>query len=268
MPDHNDGIGSGIAVSVLKGEGKVPILFGSTSIVGGTRTLSGYLARPDLTGEWPTIVVAPSEWGVTASTKDLCRRLARHGFAVVAPDLFRGAPPQRASSAEDAAAASRAIPAARAGGDLDAIAQYIANPAGFWSNAERGFGILGVGEGARFAVPFAVRRSRAALALLSPRLTAPPLEGGDDDAAAAVPGYPIEVIGSVVGPIFGASGREDPTVPVDDVMELRRLAPHAEWVLYDVVGSHFTDDSLDGYDPEAHRDALDRVIGFFEKHLP
>jgi carboxymethylenebutenolidase len=268
VPDHDERTGSRIAVSVLKGEGKVPILFGSTSIVGGTRTLGGYLARPDLTGEWPTIVVAASEWGVTSSVKDLCRRLARHGFAVVAPDLYRGAPPRRGASQEDAVEAAQEIPAPRADGDLDAIAEYIANPAGFWSNAEQGFGTLGVGEGARFAVPFAARRPGTAIALLAPRLSAPPV---DADAYGDVPAplrYPNDAIGRVVGPIFGASGRDDPTVPVDDVMELRRLAPHAEWVLYDGVGSHFTDDSLDGYDPDAHRDALERVVGFFEKHLP
>ena len=69
-------------MSVLKGEGKVPILFGSTSIAVGTLTHRGYLARPGLAGEWPTIIVVPSEWGVTSAMKDVCRRLARHETAL------------------------------------------------------------------------------------------------------------------------------------------------------------------------------------------
>ena len=89
-------------MSVLKGEGTHPILFGSTSIAVGTRIQGGYLARPDLTGEWPTIVVVASEWGVTSSTKDLCRKMARRGFAAIAPDLYRGRAPQRSAGASEA----------------------------------------------------------------------------------------------------------------------------------------------------------------------
>ena len=39
-------------MSVLKGEGKVPILFGTTSVARGPLTHTAYLARPDLAGEW------------------------------------------------------------------------------------------------------------------------------------------------------------------------------------------------------------------------
>jgi carboxymethylenebutenolidase len=253
---------------VLKGEGKFPILFGSTSIAVGTLTLGGYLARPGLTGEWPTIIVVPSEWGVTSAMKDVCRRLARQGFAAVALDLYRGKPPGRRDGAEEAAASARAIPTRRAMGDLGAIVEFIQNPAGFWSNAEQGFGMLAFGEGARFAVPFAARHPGTPLALVSTRLRAPAPEVDRDGNPLPVPVYPLASIGSVVGPVFGASGRDDTTVPVDDVMELRRLAPHAEWALYEGVGEHFTDDSTDGYDDEATRDVFERLVSFFEKHLP
>ncbi len=255
-------------MSVLKGEGKVPILFGSSSIAVGTLTHRGYLARPDLTGEWRTIVIAPSEWGVTSAVKDICRRLARHGFAVVAVDLYRGAPPSRDAETEDAAESARGVPASRAANDLDAVVEFITNPAGFWSNAEAGFGVLSFGEGGRFAVPFAARHAGSALALVSTRLRAPEPERDLDGNELPVPDYPLTSIGSVVGPIFGASGRDDETVPLDDVMDLRRLAPHAEWAVYDGVGEHFTDDYTEGYDDEASRDVLDRLVSFFEKHLP
>lgn len=254
-------------MSVLKGEGKVPILFGSTSIAVGTLTHRGYLARPGLAGEWPTIIVVPSEWGVTSAMKDVCRRLARHGFAAVAVDLHRGKAPGRAEDSDDAAAATRAVPAPRAANDLDAIVEFIENPAGFWSNAEQGFGILAFGEGGRFAVPFAGRHNTSPLALVGTRLRQPPPEVDRDGQPLPVPEYPMTSIGSVTGPIFGASGRDDETVPVDDVMELRSLAPHAEWAIYDGVGAHFADDYTDGYDDEATRDVLERLVSFFEKHL-
>ena len=108
-------------MSVLKGEGTHPTLFGSTSIVAGPVTHRGYLARPDLSGEWPTVSLVPSEWGITSSSKDICRRLARLGLAVVAVDLYHGNPPDRAASPEEAAAAASAIPRARSQSDLDGI---------------------------------------------------------------------------------------------------------------------------------------------------
>jgi carboxymethylenebutenolidase len=205
---------------------------------------------------------------VTSATKDVCRRLARQGFATVAPDLYRGKSPGRSEDAEHAAAAARAIPAGRALNDLAAIAEFIENPAGFWSNAEQGFGILAFGEGGRFAVPFAAQHHGCPLALVSPRLKAPPPELDRDGNELPVPRYPLASIGSLVGPVFGASGRDDASVPVDDVMELRRLAPHAEWAIYDGVGEHFSDDYTDGFDDQATRDLLERLVAFFEKHLP
>jgi len=254
-------------LSVLKGEGKVPILFGSTSIAVGTLTRRGYLARPDLTGEWPTIILVPAEWGVTAAVKDNCRRLARQGFAVVAPDLYRGAAPARSADQDEAARASRAIPPRRAASDLDAIVEFISNPAGFWSSAELGFGVLGLGEGARFAVPFAGAVADRPLALVGPRLAAPPVQTDWEGRVGEVPDYPNTAATPLVGPVLGLSGRDDETVSVDDVTAFRRRAPQSEWVLYDGVGSHFADDSADGYDTEAHLDALERVVEFFEKHL-
>lgn len=255
-------------MTVLKGEGKVPILFGSTSIAVGTLTRQGYLARPDLAGEWPTIIVVASEWGVTAAVKDFSRRLARHGFAAIAPDLYRGSGPERSVEPEAAARAARMVTAQRAAADLDAIVEFISNPAGFWSSAESGFGVLGFGEGARFAVPFAGSSVHRPLALVSPRLAAPPPDVDWEGQVTDPPDYPNTILDTVVGPILGLSGREDETNPVGDVTEFRARAPHSEWVLYDGVGSHFTDDSAEGYDAEAHLDALERITEFFEKHLP
>lgn len=253
-------------MSVLKGEGRVPILFGSTSIPLGTVTHLGYLARPDLTGEWPTIVVVSGEWGITSSVKDVCRRLARQGFAVVAFDPFRGKAPARATSPDAAAAAARQLPAARVAADLDALADFISNPAGFWSNAERGFGVLALGEGGRFAVPYAALHA-SPLGLVATTLSGPETEEAPDVASTPLR-YPLGAIASVVAPVVGLSGRDDPAIPIDDIMELRRRAPHAEWVVYEGVGANFTDDHAEGYDTEAHRDALERLTDFFSKHLP
>lgn len=68
-------------MTVLPGEGSYVILYGSTTFAVRTRSHRGYLARPDLAGEYPVAVVLGS---VTSGAKELCRQLARRGFASVA----------------------------------------------------------------------------------------------------------------------------------------------------------------------------------------
>jgi len=243
-------------VSVLKGEGTHPILFGSTSIVAGPITHGGYLARPDLSGEWPTVILVPSEWGITSSSKDICRRLARLGLAVVAVDLYHGNGPSRAASSEDAASAAGAIPPARAQADLDGVVGFITNPAGFWSSAERGFGIVGFGLGGTPATAAAIRHDAAALALVAAPLL-------DDEGAGIVDSF-----AELTAPLLGLYGKAEDAVTIADIMEARAAAPQAEWVLYDGAGDGFMDDYLPGFDLGAHRDSIDRLATFFEKELP
>ena len=234
-------------MSVLKGEGKVPILFGVKSVVAGAITHETYLARPDLTGEWPTIVVVPSAWGVTSSVKDLARRLARHGFAAVVVDLFRGAPPDRAAAHAEATAAFDAVPGDRVRRDLTDVIRYIENPAGFWSSAEAGYAIMGIGAGGFHAVA-AASHTGASLVLIA---SSPP-----------------EYLSMVTAPILGIFAKEDATVPIDDVMAARAAVPHAEWVLYDGVDGDFLDDHLEGFDYDAYQDAVERIAAFCDKNLP
>ena len=244
-------------MSVLKGEGKVVILYGTISIPSGPRAYSGYLARPDLTGEWPTILLIPSAWGVTSSVKDLCRRLARQGFAVLAPDVFRGSGPSRSADRDDAEMALAAISDDRVLGELEAVIEFIANPAGFWSSAERGFGVLALGSGGRLASLVAGRSALvAALALVGPHLLAEGNGAGTAD---------LQLASEI--PVLGFSGREDDTAPPTAVAAVREAVPQAEWVIYDGAGADYWDDYLPSYDVEIVADTWDRLAAFYERSL-
>ena len=238
-------------MSVLKGEGKVPILFGTTSVHAGPLTHTGYLARPDLTGEWPTVLLLSDAWGLTASMKDIARRLARPGLAVLAPDVYSGASPDRSLPAEEAEAAYAELDSGRVGAMVGDIRAFITNPAGFWSSAERGFGLLGIGHGGRFAVEAGAEGIGDALGLV----------------AAPVAGV-AGAIGGVDQPLLALYGRADDAAPVDDILAMRESVPHGEFVLYEGLGGGFLDDFADGYDFSAAGDAIERLTNFFEKELP
>lgn len=249
-------------MSVLKGEGKVPILFGSTSIAAGSVIHGGYLARPDLAGEWPTILVMSSAWGVTSSTKDICRRLARQGFAAVAPDLYVGAAPSRSAPLELAERVAAHVSGRRTGAIIEDIVEFVQNPAGYWSNAERGYGILSVGSGARPAIAAATSADVASLAMVSPSLVIPALY------EESVPVDTTDSLSAVTAPILAISGGSDDANSADRVERSRAAAPHAEWIVYDGLGADFVDDYSDGFDQPAFADAMDRLNAFFEKTLP
>ena len=239
-------------MSVLKGEGRVPILFGSTSVAVGSRVHGGYLARPDLGGEWPTIVVVSPAWGVTSSVKDICRRLSRQGFAVIAPDLYGGKSPSRSVDRESAVRAADSLSPAKVDRDLADVVGFVANRAGLWSSAEDGLGVFGIGTGGRAAIRTSVASGAAALALAYA-----PLDETDQVALRAF-----------AGGLLGLYGRGDEVVPVETVSAVRNAAPHAEMVIYAGVGHDFLDDYGDTYDLEAAADAVERLTGFFEKRLP
>jgi len=208
-------------VSVLKGEGTTVILYGSTDVSTGSRSYAGYLARPDLRGEWPTVVVTSPADGAASSVNAICRAIARHGVAAVAP----------------------------APGGLDAFLGFITNRAGNWSNAEYGFGVLGLGDGSESAISAAAASDLVvALAVVDPVF---------DEAATSM-------VGDVTVPVLGCSGRD----ASEGVDEARRAMPQAEWVVYDGAGAGYWDIDADGYVAAAADDTGDRVVEFFSKTLP
>ena len=212
-------------MSILRGEqAKVVTIFGTVTVPSGARSRSAYLARPDLGGEWPTVVVLGGTERITSPVKEVCRRLARQGFAVLAPEAV-GAPP-----------------------DLDRYVDYIANPTADWSNAEYGYGLLGLPAGREVAIAAA----------------------GDDAAidAVAVVGLPedADALGAVRVPALGLLGTA--AASPEAIERARNSAPRTTWVVYDGAGDDWWDDAAPGYDDAASGDALMRLHDFFTEHLP
>ena len=80
----------------------------------------GYLAHPE-GGPHPGVVMIHDVWGLSEHTRDLARRLAGDGFAVLALDLYRRARPARI---ENPGAWMRALP------DPEVLADVLASQRG------------------------------------------------------------------------------------------------------------------------------------------
>ncbi len=251
-------------MSVLKGEGTYPILFRTSSIPVRTLTHTAYVARPDLAGEWPTVMILGGAKGLSSPVRDLCRRLARHGVAAVAPDLYGGAAvPVDRDEASHAFDALDPVCLGRVAGD---VGRYLAAGAHPWDTDEAGFGVVGIQEGAAAGVAVALDFG-SPLVMMAPNLgeSSP----GVDAEFNPLP-EPLGVLdrlGEVTGPLLGMIGREDELSPIADVMEARDIAPHAQWVIYDGLGHDFLDDNEAGFDRPAFADVVARTVEFLIKSL-
>jgi carboxymethylenebutenolidase len=56
-------------------------------------SMGGFLARPDVAGAAPGVVVAMELFGVDAHVRGICENLARRGFTALAPDFYHRVQP-------------------------------------------------------------------------------------------------------------------------------------------------------------------------------
>lgn len=220
-------------MTVLLGEGTIEIIYGSTSIAAGPQTLSGYLARPDGEGDWPTVLVFGPEPKPLSSIKNICRVFARHGIAALAPDMTE-------SHEANALIASR-------------VASFVSAGSGDWSNAHGGYGVLAFGFGIHDASGLAARDGRV-VAMASVAATLGD-SVADDLMASQIPGLWI-------------GSRSDDSVDVDVSIARNKSLPQTMFVIYPDAVCGFWNDDADGFDENAASDTVDRLIGFYGNELP
>jgi dienelactone hydrolase len=209
------------------------IIYGSASIPAGPEVFGGYLARPDGLGQWPTVLVFGPEPAPTSSVKNICRVLARHGLAALAPDFTP-------DHAVNEAMATK-------------IVTFITDPTGDWSNAQLGYGALAFGYGIYDASSHAARSGKvSALAAVG----TPFDEIVRDDLRTA--GVPALYVAS----------RGDESVDVDAALGARDDLPRTTFVVYQEADPGWWNDDADGYDEPLADDTFDRVISFLSDHLP
>lgn len=233
-------------MSVLDGEGRVPIIYGTSAQPLG-RSRDAFIARPNVEGLHPLVVVAHGPRGVNTHVKTLCRLLARHGYAAMAPDLYRrpGYPFEDLDAAE---AGFAEVIASGAAADLAASLALATRSITGWASTER-IGLVGLGGGGPAAARVAGEEGAAALVLAYS-----PLDG----VAESLEGTGV--------PVLGLYGADDEVVPVDRVREFAS-DPSVEVALYSGAAHEFLDDGAESWEPQAAADAAERIVGFFDSRL-
>jgi dienelactone hydrolase len=219
-------------VALLKGEGTHQILYGSADIFSGLRHNRGYVTRPDHAGSFPTVILLHGAGGITSSVKSFARRLARHGLAVVGPDLFRGASP-RLSPPWPAASQIAA--------DASSTLQWTASRDTAWVRPGP-VGVVALDRAAAAALEFVAVSDVGGLTLVSPVLEA---------------AIPADVA------VLGFYGKGDEVVGAEGRAAVQAALNNAEWVLYGDAGHGLVDEAAADYRWDVAEDVVSRMVDFF-----
>jgi carboxymethylenebutenolidase len=229
----------------------------------------GTLALPEDAASAPGVVLIHDVWGLAEHPRDLARRLAAEGFAVLAIDLYR-----RLADVEieDAAAWIQELDDNQVLADLAAGARMLAAQPGV---ADRRVGVVGFCMGGMYALLAACLcpefdASVPFYGLLSHQHGLLEREGGLDPARK--PHEPLAVAERLRCPLLGFFGARDTLVPLSDVRSLEeRFAAsgqRSEIVVYDEAGHAFMNDTRpEAYCEAAARAAWPRMVEFLKAEL-
>lgn len=231
--------------------------------------LPAYVARPQGNGPFPVVVVASEIFGLHDYIRDVCRRLAKAGYAAIAPAFF--------VRVEDTAPLTdfgriREI-VAKAGheqvmGDIAATLAWADGQV--WARGDR-VGITGFCWGgkvtwqacARFA---ALDAGVAWYGQLAPRAQMTP-----EQRAAGEP-WPVDLADDLKCPVLGLYGEADQGIPLDTVSAmqaaLQRAGQTASRIdVYAAAPHGFHADYRDSHRPADAADGWSKLIRLFGERL-
>lgn len=241
------------AAGLEAGEVKIPVADGQ---------MPAYRAMPSAGMKLGTILIAHEIFGVHEWIKDICRRFAKAGYLVVAPDLY--ARYGDATKIEDFKVLIDTIVRKASDdqvlSDLDATAK--------WASANGG-------DGARLAVTGFCWGGRVAWMYTAhnPQVKAGVAWYGSmtKHANDTRPVHPIDLADKMKGRVLGQYGELDKGIPVSEVEQMRAALTAAgdtksEIVVYPGADHGFLADYRPSYNEAAAKQAWPRALDWFKGH--
>jgi len=216
----------------------------------------GHLAVPSASGPMPGIVVIQEVFGLNDDIRDIARRFAGEGYAVLAPDLYHG---DESIDLEEARKYRMAMNMEQAERELDSAVRYLrALP------KVNGLpvGVIGFCMGGGLCLNTAIRSSAPGTAAIG---AAAIFYGGGDLPA-------NEQLQRIQCPIFGAYGSEDTGIPPDKVqqfqVQLEANGVDNEIHIYEGAGHSFFNTARPSeFNAGAADKAWSHVTAFFARAL-
>jgi len=231
--------------------------------------LPAFVARPDGDGPFPVVIVVSEIFGVHEYIRDICRRLAKAGYAAVAPAFFNRV--EDPAPLSDMTRIQQIVAAAgyeQVMGDVSATLDWVSQQ--LWANGDR-IGITGWCWGgkvvwqacARFAV---LDAGVAWYGRLAPAANATP-----EQISSGQP-WPVDLADDLKSPVLGLYGAEDRGIPLPSVEAMRSALARAgqtssEIVVYPGAPHGFHADYRDSYRAADAADGWSKLLAFFGARL-
>ncbi|MBI4258644.1 MAG: dienelactone hydrolase family protein [Thaumarchaeota archaeon] len=211
---------------------------------------AAYLSRPSTEGRHPAVIVIHEWWGLVPHVKDIADRYASQGYVALAPDLFNGA---IAHSREEASKLSSSLDTQTSSRITGNTLNHLKNHPSVRSDR---IGITGFCFGGTHSFHFTC---------VSNQITA-----GAIYYATKLPTE--DLLAKITAPLLVIYGDQDGSVKPDQARQLestlKRLGKQAQLLMYpNAPHAFFNDQNPQAYRPEAAKDAWEKTMAFFGKHL-
>jgi carboxymethylenebutenolidase len=233
---------------------------GEVKIPAGDVDLPGYFAKPQGTGPFPIVIVNEEVFGVHDYIKDICRRLAKAGYAAIAPEIYaRVGDLSKLSDMKDIFAIVGKAPDATVMSDLDHSVSYAVAHGGDPGRV----GVTGFCRGGRNVWLYAAHnpKLKAAVAWYGP------ITGGVSEIQ---PKTALDAAGDINCPLLGLYGGKDTGIRVEDVQaaaaKARAAGKTVEIVVYPDSPHGFHADYRPSYHAEDAADGWKRMLAWFKQY--
>jgi len=231
--------------------------------------LPAYVARPEGDGPFPVVIVASEIFGVHDYIRDICRRLAKAGYAAMAPAFFvRVEDPAPLTDFGRIQEIVRQAGYEQVMGDISAGMEWLSRQ--LWARADK-VGITGFCWGgkvvwqacARFAV---IDAGVAWYGRLAPAADATP-----EQIAAGQP-WPVDLAADLKAPVLGLYGEMDRGIPLASVELMRQALQRVGRTdsridVYDGAQHGFHADYRASYKADAAADGWEKLLALFDARL-
>lgn len=228
-----------------------------------------YVARPAGDGPWPVVVVASEIFGIHEYIRDVCRRLAKAGYAAIAPAFFVRV--EDPAPLADMARVQQIVAAAdyeQVMGDISGALDWASQQ--LWANADK-VGITGFCWGGKVVWQAAARFAAIDAGVAWYGRLAPAANATPEQAAGGQP-WPVDLANDLKAPVLGLYGEADRGIPLESVEAMRaalQRAGHSDSRIevYPAAPHGFHADYRDSYRAADAEDGWSKLLAFFEARL-
>jgi carboxymethylenebutenolidase len=221
-----------------------------------------YMAAPAGKTNLPVILVIQEIFGVHEYIADTARRFAKQGYLAIAPELYarQGDPTKYGAIADLLKEVVSKVPDAQVMADLDGMVKWAAANGGDANKVA----ITGFCWGGRITWMYAAHNKavKAGVAWYGR------LEGAPNPMS---PTNPVDLVGSINGPVLGLYGGADTGIPQASVDKMKAAlatgsaaAKKSEFVVYDGAPHAFHADYRPSFRKEPAEDGFKRAIDWLK----